>query len=58
MLDLTNNELGSDACFHLKNVLPSLFNLNLANCKIGVAGATELGKHMHEAVRLQLLDLS
>ena len=58
MLDLAHNELGSDACFYIKLVLPTLVSLNLANCKIKEAGAVELAKGLSSAPRLTHLDMS
>ena len=58
VIDLANNELGNDACYHLRHVLPTLVSLNISNCKIKEAGAIELSRGLPSARRIKMIDMS
>jgi len=49
ILDLANNDLGSDSPMHLKSVLGTLISLNLSNTKLGQRGALNLAKYIKES---------
>ena len=49
ILDLSNNELGSEGPTHLRHVIPTLLSLNLSNTKLGRKGAIDLALYLKEA---------
>jgi Ran GTPase-activating protein (RanGAP) involved in mRNA processing and transport len=48
ILDLSNNELGSETPTFLDSLIDSLIYLNLSNTKLGNKGACELAKQMRD----------
>ncbi|KAJ8725934.1 hypothetical protein PYW08_004117 [Mythimna loreyi] len=60
-LDLTDNFLNHDACYHMGEMLLSnrvLTELNLRGCRIGPQGARRLFHNLHQNDALKVLDLS
>ena len=49
VLDLSNNDLGSDSPIHLSHVLHSLISLNLSSTKLGTRGAILLAQELKHA---------
>lgn len=48
ILNLANNDLGNEACQHIRHVLPTIVDLNLSNTKMGLRGCLELAKGIEE----------
>ena len=49
ILDLSNNDIGSDAPTHIRHVIPTLISLNLSHTKLGKKGAIDLALYLKEA---------
>ena len=61
VLDISNNDLGSDYVPCLRPVIQTLVSLNISNTKVGSKGCAELGRCLHETEQhnsLQFLDIS
>ena len=59
ILNLANNDLGNEACQHIRHIMPTIVELNLSNTKMGLRGCCDLVRGFEEeAPRLQILDLS
>lgn len=49
ILDLSSNDLGSEAPTYLRDVIPTLISLNLSHTKLGKKGAIDLAVYLKEA---------
>ncbi|XP_053625357.1 leucine-rich repeat-containing protein 74B-like [Plodia interpunctella] len=61
VLDLTDNWINEDGCFHLGEMILenyTLTELNLTGCRIGPTGAKRLCAHLHLNKTLRVLNLS
>ena len=49
ILDLSNNDIGSEAPTYIKHLIPTLISLNLSHTKLGKKGAIDLANYLKEA---------
>ena len=49
ILDLSNNDIGSEAPSQIRHLIPTLISLNLSHTKLGKKGTIDLAVYLKEA---------